>query len=250
MAKTVKWTCRELCLAGKAPLVRLFHDDLAQRPAPSAEVDGFLAACFTASAVSRRSVLFWLALRHAATAGSGFLSGDGGANGTGVQGSGAAAADAAAASAAVSQAAARAAEVHGFGATPSLRRAVATGLASVTAVDSWPALFAALDGDGRPVLAASEAVTARLRALSKVRDQHQAQLAAMVLREEGRELERALELKDAPTSLARERVALRHRKERRAARLTIDRVRQDIEIALVQLLAWISSPLGACRQIG
>jgi hypothetical protein len=116
MAKNVKWSCRELCIRGRPELISLFRNDLVART--TADVDTFLEACFAASAVGRRSVLFWCAITDSVVT-SGFY-------GT------------------TPLSRARAEEVHSFKPTHHLRLHLNYGLDRLSAVKSWPDLFAAL----------------------------------------------------------------------------------------------------------
>jgi len=133
MARNAKWVARDLVLKSQAALLHCFTEV----PSTDADADSFLETAFKASAVSRRTVLFWAALSRA-VAQSGFLG------------------DAEAPASARAMSRARAEEVHGFRPTPALRCAVAEGLARVNAVDSWQALFAALEaaGSAKPASAA------------------------------------------------------------------------------------------------
>jgi len=155
MAKNVKWVARDLVLKGQAALLRHFTE----KPSSDADADAFLETAFKASAVSRRTVLFWAALGRA-VAQSSFL---GKAEAKAEVPPSRAQADWAAFGRAVTQngflgkaegktevslSRARAEEIHGFRPTPALCCAVTEGLTWVNAVDSWKSLFVALEAAG------------------------------------------------------------------------------------------------------
>ena len=105
-----------------------------------ADVDEFTEACFTASSVSRRSVLFWLGIKKAAEA-SGFWG----------QTWGLPQKDAAAAKLERS----RVEEVHGYRPTPAFRLEIGKELEALMQIDSWSSLFGALEASSPAPPAAS-----------------------------------------------------------------------------------------------
>jgi hypothetical protein len=88
--------------------------------------------------------------------------------------------------------------------------------------------------DHEKVLIAKHRLTSQVFELSELRDKHQAHLMTLVALEHKEEARRAREARKAAVhSDAAAWVAVRHSRERKAAELTITRVKHDNEIALI-----------------
>jgi hypothetical protein len=127
MAKIVKWSCRELCLKKKEELIQFYQSEKAVSNASESDINEFLETCFQAGSVSRRSVLFWVSLKHAVSQSNFF-----GLTSSKLERD-------------------RAELVHGFLPTTFLKTILNDHLNSVHKIDTWEKLFAALgQGDAIP----------------------------------------------------------------------------------------------------